>query len=273
MDLEFIPVGRAHDITGQRFSRLEVLGRAPDGLKKYTAYWWCKCDCGNIVKIRGDQLRGNFARSCGCYAKEKAAEQGKKLAAQYNKINGAKHIKDLKGCTYGHLTVIKDSGKRAVVGNGTNVIWVCQCDCGNIVEVTGGHLQSGHTQSCGCQKKSRGEEKISKLLAENGFSFISEYRDKNLTFSTGGVPKFDFFVDNSYYIEYDGEQHFDCENHGWNDEKNFQLTQQRDKEKNNYCIKNNIPLIRIPYTRFKTLCIQDLIPTEDNPWLITKQKV
>ncbi len=28
--------------------------------------------------------------------------------------------------------------------------WVCECDCGNMVITTTGHLNSGHTQSCGC---------------------------------------------------------------------------------------------------------------------------
>lgn len=37
---------------------------------------------------------------------------------------------------------------------GTNkygkALWNCQCDCGNIIKVIGGHLHSGNTKSCGC---------------------------------------------------------------------------------------------------------------------------
>ena len=33
-----------------------------------------------------------------------------------------------------------------------------------------------------------------------------------------------------------------------------------DRKKNEYCLEHNIPLIRIPYTRFNELVIQDLIP-------------
>lgn len=33
--------------------------------------------------------------------------------------------------------------------------WKCKCSCGNIVEVRGDYLISGHTTSCGCQKGKR----------------------------------------------------------------------------------------------------------------------
>lgn len=31
--------------------------------------------------------------------------------------------------------------------------WKCLCDCGEITEVEGGNLRSGHTRSCGCYSK------------------------------------------------------------------------------------------------------------------------
>ena len=48
-------------------------------------------------------------------------------------------------------------------------------------------------------------------------------------------------------------------NLGWNDEEHFKKVQQRDKIKNEYCVKKNIPLIRIPYTHYDDLCIEDLL--------------
>ena len=51
----------------------------------------------------------------------------------------------LVGQRFGHLTVIKDSGKRLH----RSIIWECKCDCGNIHEVTSNNLSSGNVNSCG----------------------------------------------------------------------------------------------------------------------------
>ena len=56
---------------------------------------------------------------------------------------------DLTGQRFGRLTVLK---KEKSDNNG-NVMWRCQCDCGNIVIVRGVSLRSGNTRSCGCLHK------------------------------------------------------------------------------------------------------------------------
>lgn len=265
-NIEFIPVGRAQDLTGKTFNRWTVLGRAPNTEGRHGANWWCECSCNNhtIASVRGDQLTRNVSTSCGCYALEIKKEIGKKLAAKYSAEIGKNNKKDLVGQTFGRLTVLKDTGERQKAGNGTNVVWLCQCTCGNIIKVTGGHLQSGHTASCGCKRQSIGEETIEQLLKEANLSYQKEFKITDYKLSTGGNPRFDFYVQEQYFIEYDGEQHFDCENHGWNNEKNFIATQQRDKEKNQYCLINKIPLIRIPYTHLKNLTIKDIILETSN---------
>lgn len=52
---------------------------------------------------------------------------------------------DLTGQKFGRLTVIK---------RGENIDnhagWICQCECGNIVNVNGKYLREGKTTSCGC---------------------------------------------------------------------------------------------------------------------------
>lgn len=40
--------------------------------------------------------------------------------------------------------------------------------------------------------------------------------------------------------------------------------QEHDKLKNQWCKENNIPLIRIPYTRYNDLCIEDLLLETSN---------
>lgn len=51
----------------------------------------------------------------------------------------------LVGQRFGHLTVIKDTGKRLH----RSIIWECLCDCGNTHNVTSNNLNGGHVHSCG----------------------------------------------------------------------------------------------------------------------------
>lgn len=55
-------------------------------------------------------------------------------------------FQDLTGQTFGYLTVESYAGKR-----GKRTAWNCRCVCGNTTVVTGTHLKTGHTQSCGCK--------------------------------------------------------------------------------------------------------------------------
>lgn len=59
---------RLIDLTGQRFGRLVVTGRAENHRKR--THWNCICDCGNVVSIDGARLRGDVTHSCGCIKKE-----------------------------------------------------------------------------------------------------------------------------------------------------------------------------------------------------------
>lgn len=48
------------DLTGKRFGHLTVINRADDAITKggyHKIVWNCKCDCGNIMKIKSDSLR------------------------------------------------------------------------------------------------------------------------------------------------------------------------------------------------------------------------
>ena len=80
---------------------------------------------------------------------------------------------------------------------------------------------------------------------------------------------FDFYVNNEYIIEYDGEQHFRFSGKGRNDEEHFNKTKEHDEIKNQYCFDNNIPIIRIPYTHYDNLYLEDLMP-ETSKFLIKK---
>lgn len=61
------------DITGKQYGELTVLSRAFDkeqefkeaGTKKVHPIWKCKCSCGNITYVRGNQLKNGSIQSCG----------------------------------------------------------------------------------------------------------------------------------------------------------------------------------------------------------------
>lgn len=78
-------------------------------------------------------------------------------------------------------------------------------------------------------------------------------------FANGHVAKFDFYVNEKYIIEYDGETHYQYNLHGWHNEEQLKAQQERDIIKNQWCKDNNIPLIRIPYTHLKDLKLEDLL--------------
>ena len=48
------------------------------------------------------------------------------------------------------------------------------------------------------------------------------------------------------------------ENTGWKDNDTLEDIQARDQIKNNYAIKNKIPLIRIPYYERDNICTQTI---------------
>jgi hypothetical protein len=54
---------------------------------------------------------------------------------------------NLVGTKFNKLTVIRRSGHRKL-----QVLWLCQCDCGNSFEATTRGLRSGNNKSCGCLK-------------------------------------------------------------------------------------------------------------------------
>lgn len=66
-------------------------------------------------------------------------------------------IKDLTGQRFGRLTALVCLPKKR---QGTNVFWICRCDCGNIVEIRGNHLCSGDTKSCNCLKREKAKERV-----------------------------------------------------------------------------------------------------------------
>ena len=74
---------------------------------------------------------------------------------------------DLTGQRFGRLTVIEKAGPSQ---SGTK--WVCRCDCGNEVRVSGKYLRNGQTSSCGCLHK----EQLSERSKTHGMTGTRLYR-------------------------------------------------------------------------------------------------
>lgn len=78
------------DLTNQRFGRLKVekLDKKVKSGKRYRYYWDCKCDCGNHISARTDELTSGNTRSCGCLKKEQ--DKINLTANHRHKLSGTK---------------------------------------------------------------------------------------------------------------------------------------------------------------------------------------
>lgn len=228
------------DETGNRHGYLTVIKRIPSD--RPAARWLCQCDCGNLTEVDGCNLRNGTVQSCGC-----------KL---YESKNGI----DETGKKYGKLTVLEQAPRR---NNNTHIYWKCKCECGNIIEVQGTYLRKGSARHCGCEI-SAGESKITYLLAEHNIKFKKQITFPDLLGDNNTRLRYDFGIFNEtdelqYIIEFDGKQHFEP-NCFYNTIEDLTKIKRYDQIKNSYCQQHNIPLIRIKYTNFLNLTINDLIP-------------
>ncbi len=106
---------------------------------------------------------------------------------------------------------------------------------------------SDHKQGKGCSKcrTSKGENKIMNHLKNKNINFKYSHRFDDCRYKLP-LP-FDFYLpDYNMCIEYDGEQHFK-EINIWGGLIELKQRKIRDEIKNEYCIKNNIRLLRIKY--------------------------
>ena len=114
------------------------------------------------------------------------------------------------------------------------------------------HLLGGVVGCRSCiEKTSKGELKIIDYLERNDIIFHREKTFEGLIYVTS--LRFDFYLPKyNVCIEYDGEQHFKPIKHFGGDEM-FKIIVERDTIKNEYCLINKIPLLRISYRNFKNI--------------------
>ena len=163
----------------------------------------------------------------------------------------------ISGQKFGLVTALYSTDKRAH----NSVVWYCKCDCGNYCYKSRDYLVSKHKTSCGCAV-SFGEMTIRTLLDSLGIEYQTQKMFPDcVNPKTNAKLKFDFYLPEfNICIEYDGKQHFRLENTGWNSkEEDFKNRQFRDSIKNQYCQKEGIALIRIPYWDYNKLDEQYLL--------------
>ena len=124
---------RFKDLTGKTFGKLTVLYEIGFDKRSQTI-WHCKCSCGHMCDVSGNQLITGKTQSCGC-------------------LKAGPPSVDLTGETFGRLTVLHRSTDKFLPDGTKRAMWTCLCTCGNTIDVYTGDLRTGNTRSCGCLHK------------------------------------------------------------------------------------------------------------------------
>ena len=215
------------NVTGKRFGSLIV----DEMIYEYKKQTRCKCtcDCGNHIDTFLTYLTSGDTTSCGCIQKQRAGEANKKdftgVVSDYDVEFLRKDYQNDHGCW----------------------MWVCRCPCcGEEFTALPAKVLNGHITSCGCARESSRERLIKATLQDRHISYIQQYRYDDCVDKK--VLPFDFFLpEYNTCIEYQGEQHYHpVEKFGG--EKAFELLRRHDEIKREYCERNHIPLLALPYT-------------------------
>lgn len=114
-------------------------------------------------------------------------------------------------------------------------------------------------------KSSKGELKVEQLLRQGGIWYKREVEFEGLK-GNYGLLRFDFGVYQRgklvALIEVDGAQHFRYTPHFHKSPIGFRRQKEHDIKKNKYCLRNKIPLIRIPYWELENLTLQKIFNTQ-----------
>lgn len=103
---------------------------------------------------------------------------------------------EMEGKKFGKLKVLRrDKEKEKEIKERTGrtyTMYYCKCECGNFATVSGNHLRSGHTESCGCLMD---EFRAKTKRVDNKYEVVGDYAK---IFST---TTDDFFVIDTKYLD------------------------------------------------------------------------
>lgn len=213
------------DITGNKYNHLTAIEYGYTKNKK--PFWLFKCDCGNYVyKNKESVINGNVT-SCGCMTPYE--------------IGNSHRIYEKPGTIYNYLQVIKPAFDECY--SGPSIYWYKCLLCGREIVANVKEVRFGTKKSCGCLLSFK-EKEISAILEDNNIPYKSQYMYDDLRSEKNRMLRFDFALLNEKQqvvglIEYQGSQHYNdrCGDFG------RQQREVTDKQKQEYCLKNNIPLL------------------------------
>jgi hypothetical protein len=192
------------------------------------------CSCGNYSKISWHNLQSDHkCRICG------SEERNKK---RRNDINKIKEYFIEQKCIPLFDSYRNSREKLKYI-----------CICGKIGFTNWHDFRKGIRCGCG---KSRGELRVTNYLLFNNINFKPQKRFDDCRYKNP-LP-FDFYIeDKNILIEFDGQQHYKVTRFDNISDKraedNLLYTKLCDTIKTQYCLDNNIKLIRIPYWDLKNI--------------------
>tara|TARA_R110000772_G_scaffold20466_5_gene56847 strand:- start:14010 stop:15359 length:1350 start_codon:yes stop_codon:yes gene_type:complete len=180
---------------------------------------------GYFTQRPSDHLNGSKCSKCA----HGDANKKKRISTE----DFIKKSKEIHRGLYDYSKTNYESGKKVIIK--------CKIH-GDFRQEVGAHLRGSGCPKC---RRSKGEILISNYLKKNKILFSIERKFRDCK-STRPLP-FDFYLKKyNLCIEYDGRQHFEPIKYFGGD-KQLKNTQNNDKIKNDYCKKEGIKLIRIPY--------------------------
>lgn len=155
-------MGKFIDLTGQSFTFLKVLKRAPN--KGNHVMWLCLCICGKEKIINGNDLRMRKTKGCGncTYYAPRKQIQGKR---------------------FGRLTVTQLLVGERSPGIDSRPLWEARCECGKFIKTTlhalnpGGN-RKGIQQCSDCNKYEAENRLVGKVyyyLTVSEFSHVDKW--------------------------------------------------------------------------------------------------
>jgi very-short-patch-repair endonuclease len=213
-----------------------------------------RCKCGNEFETTFDSFKWGNVRYCAKCSMEivkhlpsqtSKQKKDKLRAAHIIPINEVKElVENQMGCKY---------IKRYSRNQSNKYIIVFECPIHGRQEVLWNNLK--RRKRCPACNEYNKQNSISIKLVENwlsehGIDYIKEKRFEDCR-DIKPMP-FDFYLpQKNICIEFDGRQHFKPAYFGGVDDKkakeHLEYIKRHDKMKNNYCLRKNIKLIRIPY--------------------------